>query len=137
MKRWAPAVALAAIVAAVVTLPARAIDEAPATAAPAGWIELVGALHEHSGYSDGHPGSTPGDYFASAKANGLDFLGSGEHSDNAALPVTANDGCIDPAAVTTCARTDGSSWDNTRTMAAAFKQLGSRSFGRCRAPRRV
>lgn len=123
MKRWAAIAGLAAVVAAVVMLPARADESSsrsgPDAAAPAGWLELVGALHEHSGYSDGQPGSAPADYFASAKANGLDFLGSGEHSDNAALPVTANEGCIDPTAVVACVRTDGSSWDNTKAMATA------------------
>ena len=29
--------------------------------------ELIGALHEHSGYSDGWPGSRPADYFESAR----------------------------------------------------------------------
>jgi Melibiase len=55
----------------------------------------VGALHEHSGYSDGFPGSEPRDYFESGKAFGLDFMGSGEHSDNAGVPIVASEWCID------------------------------------------
>ena len=37
---------------------------------------LVGSLHEHSGYSDGWPGSRPQTYFESGKGFGLDFMGS-------------------------------------------------------------
>ena len=29
------------------------------------YLELVGAMHEHSAYSDGWPGTTPDDYYAS------------------------------------------------------------------------
>ena len=67
---------------------------------------LVGALHEHSGYSDGWPGSRPQNYFESGKGFGLDFMGSGEHSDNADLPIVASDYCIDPLVAPTCALAD-------------------------------
>ncbi len=63
-------------------------------AAEDGYQHLVGALHEHSGYSDGWPGSTPVDYFSSGKQFGLDFMGSGEHSDNADLPVVLSEYCL-------------------------------------------
>jgi predicted metal-dependent phosphoesterase TrpH len=53
----------------------------------------VGTLHAHSGYSDGWPGSTPATYFASAKKNGLDFLGSSDHSDFLAAPIVTSDYC--------------------------------------------
>lgn len=41
-----------------------------------------GALHEHSSYSDGDIHSIPADYYAAAKAAGLDFMGGTEHSDS-------------------------------------------------------
>ena len=41
-----------------------------------------GLMHEHSSYSDGHPGSIPADYFRVARENGYSFVGSSEHSDS-------------------------------------------------------
>jgi glycerophosphoryl diester phosphodiesterase len=55
-----------------------------------------GSLHAHSGYSDGAVGTTPASYFAAAKQHGVDFIGSSEHSDNALLPLTVNQGCLSP-----------------------------------------
>ena len=85
------------------------IASTPASGAkPEPLKHYVGALHEHSGYSDGWPGTEPADYFASAKKDfGLDFLGSGEHSDNADVPVTFTDNCADPSLTTKCAGVDG------------------------------
>ena len=57
-------------------------------------VELVGALHEHSGYSDGWPTSRPADYFTAAKAEHLDFMGSSDHSDNVDLPYTLSVYCV-------------------------------------------
>lgn len=62
--------------------------------ATTGYAHMIGALHEHSGYSDGWPGSTPRDYYASAKTFGMDFLGSGEHSDSARLPNVFSENCL-------------------------------------------
>ncbi|MGH8560568.1 MAG: CocE/NonD family hydrolase, partial [Nevskiales bacterium] len=72
---------------------------------------MVGAVHEHSGYSDGDPTAIPRDYFNSAKTGHnvpdsgtgdtgvkLDFMFSSEHSDNAAIPITTAAVCIDPTA---------------------------------------
>jgi hypothetical protein len=65
---------------------------APALAAtPPGF---VGALHEHSGYSDGWPGSRPADYYASGRAHGLDFMGGSDHSDNLGLPDSTSQYCL-------------------------------------------
>jgi hypothetical protein len=70
---------------------AHAADDAPLT-----W--RIGAVHEHSGYSDGAIDSIPADYFAAARtgSNGmaLDFLFSSEHSDNADIPITTNADCL-------------------------------------------
>ncbi|MFA5891067.1 MAG: CehA/McbA family metallohydrolase [Actinomycetota bacterium] len=64
------------------------------------FLPLVGALHEHSGYSDGDPGATPGTYFASGKNHGIDFMFSADHSDNLDVPVTLSDKCLGPGIVT-------------------------------------
>ena len=55
---------------------------------------FIGSLHEHSGYSDGTPATEPRDYFAAGRDQGLDFVGSSEHSDNADLPMTVSDACL-------------------------------------------
>lgn len=60
----------------------------------ANYYHFVGALHEHSGYSDGWPGTRPADYYAAAKKQGLDFLGSGEHSDSEKIPFTFSEECL-------------------------------------------
>lgn len=81
------------LIAAVVALFALS---APAPAAAAEPRELVGALHEHSGYSDGWPGSRPADYYASARdRNDLHFLGSSEHETNLAVPFVLNEECAE------------------------------------------
>ncbi len=68
----------------------------------------VGAVHEHSGYSDGDPTQIPRDYYRAAKtghnvadAGGdtgvkLDFMLSSEHSDNEQIPITTAAVCIEP-----------------------------------------
>lgn len=115
--RWA---VLGALLAGALMAPAGA-----RAAEPAAYRELVGAMHEHSGYSDGYPGSTPGTYYASAKRNGIDFLMSGEHSDNYDVPVAFNDECLDPTKTITCPGGGEEpakalrKWDETATYARA------------------
>ena len=43
--------------------------------------ELVGAIHEHTGFSDGAFGTSPADAFAAGRGAGLDFLASTEHGE--------------------------------------------------------
>lgn len=85
--------------------------------------EYVGSLHEHSGYSDGWPGSYPRTYYASGAAAGLDFMGGSDHSDNLALPIVASEECIG-SALPECLFADGPidsfrKWDATGEQAAA------------------
>lgn len=91
MKRVAVVVAVALLAAVLAGghLPARS-DTTPL------FEHYVGALHEHSAYSDGFPGSRPAHYYESGKAHGLDFLGGSEHSDNSELPLTLSEECLDP-----------------------------------------
>lgn len=73
--------------------------------------QRVGAVHNHSGYSDGDPTSRPADYFTAAHtghnvadAGGdtgvrVEYLMSSEHSENEKLPVTTAAECINLAAI--------------------------------------
>jgi hypothetical protein len=118
------ALALALVAPALDLLPARAADPQPAIDTHS-YQALVGGMHGHSGYSDGYPGSTPADAFANAKRHGNAFFAMSEHSDNADLPVTANEECLG-AGVVTCPGGDPHQpanalrkWDATAEQAAA------------------
>ena len=75
-------------------------------------VQRVGAVHEHSSYSDGSPPSIPRDYFQAGRTgqngNGtgvqLDFMLSSEHSDNTQIPITTAPSCLDPAGALACAQ---------------------------------
>ena len=75
-------------------LSGRALQCAPDQSGWQDYPHLLGALHEHSGFSDGEIGTTPADYFAAGRGQGLDFMGASDHSDNLRLPVTANTDCL-------------------------------------------
>jgi hypothetical protein len=62
----------------------------------------IGALHEHTAYSDGTYLSRPADVFASVKAAGFDFAGSSDHSDNMAIPLSAGRGDCAPEQTLDC-----------------------------------
>lgn len=72
---------------------ASAEPPAPEGSLEHGYTPYVGSLHEHSGYSDGWAGSTPETYFASGKKQGLDFMGSGDHSDFLGVPLSTSSAC--------------------------------------------
>ena len=67
----------------------------------------VGAVHNHSGYSDGDPTTIPRDYFNAARTGHntadkggdtgvkLDFMWGSDHSDNEQMPVTTAEVCLD------------------------------------------
>jgi hypothetical protein len=84
---------------------------------------LIGSLHEHSGYSDGFPGSRPSDYYESGKSFGLDFLAGSEHSDNLGLPVTLSEECLPPeGSPSDCAIADDEQPENSVTKWEAARQ---------------
>ena len=96
--------------------PGYAVDSDPSPDGVFDW--KVGAVHEHSGYSDGDIDSVPRDYWTAARtgvnASGtgvaLDFLFSSEHSDNAQITPTTNATCLtDPTRTIDCGHFD----DNT------------------------
>jgi hypothetical protein len=74
----------------------------------------VGAVHNHSGYSDGDPTAIPRDYFNAAKTGHntadsggdtgvkLDFMWGSDHSDNEQIPVTTAAVCVDPTGALAC-----------------------------------
>jgi hypothetical protein len=93
---------------------------------PASADVLVGSMHEHSGYSDGWPGSRPADFYASGRAHGLDFMGGSDHSDNTGLPNSFSQYCVDDPSQAGCAIADTTNpldsfrkWDATGEQAAA------------------
>jgi len=95
-------------------------------AKPAPLLALVGALHEHSGYSDGPPGTRPADYYAAGREAGLDFLGGSEHAESLAFPGTFSEDCLDPVQTPTCVVADqvepensARKWEATAEQAAA------------------
>jgi cephalosporin-C deacetylase-like acetyl esterase len=70
----------------------------------------VGAVHEHSSYSDGDPTAIPADYFRAGRTGvnqpgkgvKLDFMFSSEHSDNEKLPITTSAACLSPTTLLDC-----------------------------------
>ena len=114
MKRAAvvSAVALLASVLGAGEVPAKAQTIEQADSSP--YTHYIGSLHQHSAYSDGYPGTRPADYFASAKANGMDYLMSGEHSDNSRVPMTLSEECLTPN-VADCAVADRDNPANSLT----------------------
>jgi hypothetical protein len=85
-----------------------------------------GAIHEHSGYSDGVPGSIPATYYAAGAAAGLDFVGSAEHSDSEDVPIVFSEACLGVPDIAGCAIADPGSpvnsfrkWEATQEQAAA------------------
>lgn len=73
---------------------AAALLLAPAASTGQELRHIVGALHAHSAYSDGWPGTRPADFYASAARFGLGFMGGSDHSDNLGLPVVLSEACI-------------------------------------------
>lgn len=62
----------------------------------------IGALHEHTAYSDGTYLSRPADVFARVKGAGFDFAGSSDHSDNMGIPLTLGRGDCSPEQFLDC-----------------------------------
>src|SRR5688500_374421 len=92
--------------------------------------EFEGAVHEHTAYSDGEPGTRPSDAFAAVRERGSDFMFSTEHSDTFALPIVTNTKCLGPV-IAQCAvadqRTPANSlrkWEAIREQADAANDSG-------------
>ncbi len=81
---------------------------APGSATPAYGVFFAG-MHNHTGYSDGVPGTTPADAYVKARANGLDIMTVTEHSEAFDAPSTLSEQCLPTAGGTLveCALADG------------------------------
>src|SRR5688572_11047112 len=97
-----------------------------AACGPSEFEHYRGAIHEHSGYSAGVPGSTPSDYYAAGAAAGLDFLGSAEHSDSEDVPLVFSEDCLAVPDIAGCVIADPDSpansfrkWEATDEQAKA------------------
>lgn len=84
----------------------RACEAPPA---PDALQRFVGALHGHTGYSDGDIRSRPRDVFAQARARGLDYFGMSDHSDTLAsgLFLSVGSDCLTPAGLLVCLLPEG------------------------------
>lgn len=71
-----------------------AAEDQPANANTVNLKHLIGAVHEHSGFSDGTIGTTPQSYYEAGRDLGLNFMLGSEHSDGLILPITFDEGCI-------------------------------------------
>jgi hypothetical protein len=95
------------------TLTRRALANGAVAAGPtsftgspsSGLVEIVGALHDHSEYSDGAVGSRPADYYAAGQQYGLDFMCGTEHSDFNMLPISTSSQCLS-ASIAQCVIAD-------------------------------
>ncbi|NKI18310.1 PKD domain-containing protein [Spongiibacter sp. KMU-166] len=68
-------------------------SDAPADACNPAYDEqsfehYIGALHEHTGYSDGVPLTRPADAYREIAAKGYDFAASSDHSDTLQIPLS-------------------------------------------------
>lgn len=71
--------------------------EAPADACtpaydPDSFEDYIGAMHEHTAYSDGTPLTKPADVYRRVKELGYDFVASSDHSDNLGIPLSTGIG---------------------------------------------
>ncbi|MGH2784332.1 MAG: hypothetical protein ACRDJ1_03665, partial [Actinomycetota bacterium] len=82
-------------------------------------------MHNHTGYSDGVPGTVPADAYALARQNGLDIMTTTEHSEGFDVPVTLSEQCLptEGGTLVECALADGVNsfrmWDATLEQAEA------------------
>lgn len=62
-----------------------------------GYSHLLGAMHEHTAYSDGQANTDPLQVYQQTRERGMDFVMSSDHSDNLAIPLALpdTDNCTD------------------------------------------
>lgn len=56
-----------------------------------GYAHLLGAMHEHTAYSDGQANTDPLQVYQQTRERGMDFVMSSDHSDNLAIPLALPD----------------------------------------------
>lgn len=88
-----------------------------------------GVMHGHTGYSDGAIGTTPRDALARVKAEGQQFFGISDHSDNVALPMTVTGDCLDTLFLACLIADRDQPFDSFRKWFATQEQVDAISDG--------
>ncbi len=98
-----------------------------------GYLHLLGAMHEHTAYSDGQAKTDPLQVYEQTRERGLDFVMSSDHSDNLSIPLALPDpdNCADQPLSCVISDPDNLSnsltkWDSTLAQA---NQVNSESVG--------
>lgn len=98
-----------------------------------GYVHLLGAMHEHTAYSDGQAKTDPLQVYEQTRERGLDFVMSSDHSDNLSIPLALPDpdNCSDEPLSCVISDPDNvpnslTKWDSTRAQA---NQVNSESAG--------
>lgn len=117
MRRWACALVAAL---ALVGLPAARATEIQLYP---NHVLRAGGIHFHTAYSDGAPHTRPVDAYRAGLAAGMSFMAVTEHSEWLALPVEADEDCLNPTVrpATDCLITDPDGlrkWDAQQEQAA-------------------
>ena len=89
--------------------------------------QYIGVLHAHTGYSDGALNSRPSDVFERVKAQGLDFTGITDHSDNVRLPLTVTGDCLSEDFFQCLIADDDAPFDSFRKWDATAEQADAAS----------
>lgn len=89
----------------------------------ASFEHYVGAAHEHTGYSDGTIDTRPADVFARVQAQGLDWVGISDHSDNVRLPLTVTGDCASAQLFDCLIADDEAPFDSFRKWQATREQI--------------
>jgi hypothetical protein len=89
-----------------------------------GWQHFIGSTHQHSGYSDGYPSTTPANYFDRGRDNGFDFVLGADHSDFYSIPLTLHDACLS-AEILDCISIDVSNPTGSLLKWANFKSIAA------------
>lgn len=82
----------------------------------------IGAVHEHTGYSDGAISSRPAEVFERTRALGLDFTAVTDHSDNTRLPLSVNGDCFSERFFECLIADDDAPFDSFRKWSATEEQ---------------
>lgn len=79
-RRVAPVMCVVSALACSIVVACARDSASPTAPSTPIYLPLVGALHEHTGYSDGVAGTTPATELARASANGLAYMLTSEHT---------------------------------------------------------
>ena len=98
-----------------------------------GYAHLLGAMHEHTAYSDGQAKTDPLQVYEQTRERGMDFVMSSDHSDNLSIPLALPDpdNCADQPLSCVISDPDNlpnslTKWDSTLAQA---NQVNSESVG--------